>query len=154
MSSDDAEVEAALALYGASITRHDLAAVLEWDLARVERALRVLQQRLAGTGLCLRREGWDSYTLTARPKILPWSVLEQLGQVRCGRAQLPVWITALLRCIVNGGATTGLDGFIEEPDRSVGMDLLLDYELIVPTRRGYRPSDQVLYSLRLAMWQW
>jgi hypothetical protein len=34
MSSDDVQVEAALALYGASITRHDLAAVLEWDLAR------------------------------------------------------------------------------------------------------------------------
>jgi hypothetical protein len=153
MSTDDVEIEAALALYGVSITRHDLAAALEWDLARVERALRVLEQRLAGTGLCLRREGWDSYTLAARRNILPWSAREQLGQVRCGHAQLPVWTTALLRCIVNGGATRGLDDFIEEPDRSVGIDLLLNYELIVPTRRGYRASDQVAYSLRLAMWR-
>ncbi len=91
--------------------------------------------------------GWST-------NILLWSKLEQLGQVRAGRAQLPVWITALLRCIVNGGARRGLDGFIEEPDRSVGVDLLLDLGLIVPTRRGYRPSDQVLYSLRLAMWRW
>lgn len=159
MSSDDVQVEAALALYGASITRHDLAAVLEWDLARVDRALRVLAQRLAGTGLYLRREGWDSYRLTARPNILLWPVLEQLGQVRCGRAQLPVWVTTLLRCILNGDARRGLDGVIEEPDRSVGVALLLDHELIVPTRRSYRPtrrsyrpSDQVLYSLRLRPW--
>jgi hypothetical protein len=112
----------------------------------------VLAQRLAGTGLYLRREGWDSYRLTARPNILLWPVLEQLGQVRSGRAQLPVWVTTLLRCILNGDARRGLDGVIEEPDRSVGVALLLDHELIVPTRRSYRPSDQVLYSLRLRPW--
>jgi hypothetical protein len=47
----------------------------------------------------------------------------------------------------------GLDEVIDEPDRSVGVDMLLDYELIVPTRRSYRPSDQVLYSLRLRPWR-
>jgi hypothetical protein len=50
MSSDDVQVEAALALYGARLTRHDLAAALDWDLHRVERAIRVLDQRLKGTG--------------------------------------------------------------------------------------------------------
>ena len=69
MSADDAMVEAALALHGASITRHDLAVALQWELARVERALRTLDRRLATTGLRLSRDGWDSYRLTARPGI-------------------------------------------------------------------------------------
>ena len=37
MRADDVLVEAALAKHGASITRHDLAVALQWDLARVER---------------------------------------------------------------------------------------------------------------------
>jgi hypothetical protein len=48
----------------------------------------------------------------------------------------------LVSCL-NGDARRGLDEVIDDPDRSVGV---LDYELIVPTRRSYRPSVQVLYS--------
>jgi hypothetical protein len=75
----------------------------------VERALGTLDRRLAGTGLCLSRGGWDSYRLTARPG--SWGVTRQNG---CG---LPTvagcrwrpWAAALLSHIITGTATAGLN---------------------------------------------
>jgi hypothetical protein len=73
------------------------------------------------------------------------------------RGTLPAWSShgrlaqQLMEAAVSQAAGAGLNEVIDEPDRSVGV--LLDYELIVPTRRGYRPSDEVLYSLRLRPWR-
>jgi hypothetical protein len=148
MAADDAVVEAALALHGASITRHDLAVALQWELARVERALRTLDRRLAGTGLCLSRGGWDSYRLTARPGMVGSKAAEQLRLAHGGRVPLEAWAAALLSHIITGAATSGLNQDVPEPYRSTGIDELLDRELITTTRHGYRPSDEVIFQPR------
>ena len=103
MPADDTLVEAALALHGASITRHDLALALQWKLARVERALGTLDRRLAGTGLCLSRGGWDSYRLTARPGVLGSDDAERLRLAHGGRMPLEAW-AAVSRLIELGPA--------------------------------------------------
>ena len=155
MSADDTMVEAALALHGASITRHDLAVALQWELARVERALRTLDRRLATTGLRLSRYGWDSYRLTARPGILGTKAAEQLRLAHGGRAPLEAWTAALLSHIITGAATSGLSqDVVPEPYRSTGIDVLLDRGLITTTAHGYRPSDEVIVSLWLDPWQY
>jgi hypothetical protein len=157
MPADDAIVEAALALHlhGASITRHDLAIALQWDLVRVERALGTLDRRLAGTSLRLSRDGWDSYRLTARPGILGSKAAEQLRLAHGGRAPLEAWAAALLSHIITGNATSGLnEDVVPEPYRSTGIDVLLNRGLITPTAHGYRPSDEVIFSLRLDPWQY
>ena len=43
---------------------------------------------------------------------------------------------------------------VPEPYRSAGIDVLLDRELITATGRGYRPSNEVIFSLRLDPWQY
>jgi len=155
MRTDDVLVEAALAVHGASITRHDLAIALQWDLARVERALRALECRLYGTGLCLSRSGWDSYSLTARPRVLGIEEARRLRLAHGGRAPLPVWAAALLSNNITRAATKGLEGdVVPEPYRSAGIQLLLDHGLITATEHGYRPSDEVLFSLRLEPWHY
>jgi hypothetical protein len=150
MRADDVLVEAALAKHGASITRHDLAVALQWDLARVERALRALEGRLAGTGLCLSRSGWDCYRLTARPRVLGVEEARRLRLAHGGRVPLPPWAAALLSHIITGAATGGVDeDVVPEPYRSAGIDVLLDRALITATGHGYRPSNEVIFSLRL-----
>jgi hypothetical protein len=150
MHPDDVLVEAALATHGASITRHDLAISLEWDLARVERALRALQSRLAGTGLCLRRSGWDSYILTTRPRVLGAAAAQRLRLAHDARAPLPAWAAALLSEIISGNASQGFEkDIVPEPYSSVGVEVLLQRGLITATAHGYRPSDEVIFSLRL-----
>jgi hypothetical protein len=155
MHTDDVLVEAALARHGSSITRHDLAIALQWDLGRVERALRALDSRLAGTGLCLRRSGWDSYSLTARPRVLWTDEAERLRLAHGGRVPLPAWAAALLSLITSGYTRQRLDeDDAPEPYRSAGIDALFDRGLITSTGRGYRPSDEVIYSLDLNPWQY
>jgi hypothetical protein len=155
MHTDGVLLEAALARPGGSITRHDLAIALQWDLGRVERALRALDARLAGTGLCLGRSGWDSYRLTARPKVLGFEEAQRLRLAHGGRVPLPAWAAALFSIIIAGNATQGLDGDdVPEPYRSAGIDVLLGRGLITDTARGYRPSDEVIFSLGLNPWQY
>jgi hypothetical protein len=150
MPTDDVLVEAALATHGASITRHDLAVSLEWNLARVERALRALDSRLAETGLCLRRSGWDSYILTVRPRVLEAGAARRLRLAHDARVPLPDWAAALLSEIISGNAIQGLEkDIIPEPYRSVGVEVLVQRGLITATAHGYRPSDEVILSLRL-----
>ena len=72
-----------------------------------------------------------------------------------GRAPLPVWAAALLSHIITRAATKGLEGdVVPEPYRSAGIQLLLDRGLITVTEHGYRPSDEVLFSLRLESWHY
>jgi hypothetical protein len=146
MAADDAVVEAALARHGATITRHDLAVALGWELARVERALGTLDRRLATTGLRLARGGWDSYRLTPRPGVLGSKAEDHLQLAHGGRVPLEAWAAALLSHIITGAATSGLNQDVPEPYRSTGIEVLLDRGLITTTRYGYRPSDEVIFS--------
>ena len=121
----------------------------------MERALRALEGRLAGTGLCLSRSGWDSYRLTARPRVLGVEEARRLRLAHGGRVPLPPWAAALLSHIITGAATGGVDeDVVPEPYRSAGIDVLLDRELITATGHGYRPSNEVIFSLRLDPWQY
>jgi hypothetical protein len=113
------------------------------------------RQDLAGTGLCLGRSGWDSYRLTARPKVLGFEEAQRLRLAHGGRVPLPAWAAALLSVIIAGNATQGLDrDDVPEPYRSGGIDVLLGRGLITDTARGYRPSDEVIFSLGLNPWQY
>jgi hypothetical protein len=68
---------------------------------------------------------------------------------------LPPWAAALLSHIITGAATGGVDeDVVPEPYRSAGIDVLLDRALITATGRGYRPSNEVIFSLRLDPWQY
>jgi hypothetical protein len=42
---------------------------------------------------------------------------------------------------------------IPEPYRTAGIDTLLDRGLITATAHGFRPSDEVIFSLWLDRWQ-
>jgi len=131
------------------------AALADWELARVERALRTLDRRLATTGLRLSGDGWDSYRLTARPGILGSKAAEQLRLAHGGRTPLEAWAAALLSHIITGAATSGLSqDVVPEPYRSTGIDVLLDRGLITSTAHGYRPSDEVIFGLWLDPWQY
>lgn len=72
-----------------------------------------------------------------------------------GRVPLPAWAAALLSHIITGAATQRLDeDVVPEPYRSTGIDVLLDRGLITATAHGYRPSDEVIFSLRLDPWRY
>jgi hypothetical protein len=114
-----------------------------------QRALGTLDRRLAGTGLCLSRGGWDSYRLTARPGVLGSDEAERLRLAHGGRMPLEAWAAALLSHIITGAASSGLNQDVPEPYRSTGIDVLVDRGLITTTTRGYRPSDEVIFSLGL-----
>jgi hypothetical protein len=106
-------------------------------------------------GLCLSRSGWDSYRLTARPRVLGVEEARRLRLAHGGRVPLPPWAAALLSHIITGAATGGVDeDVVPEPYCSAGIDVLLDRELITATGHGYRPSNEVIFSLRLDPWQY
>jgi hypothetical protein len=93
--------------------------------------------------------------LTARPGILGSKAAEQLRLAHGGRAPLEAWAAALLSHIITGSATSGLSqDVVPEPFRSTGIDVLLDRGLITTTAHGYRPSDEVIFSLGLDPWQY
>jgi hypothetical protein len=105
--------------------------------------------------LCLSRSGWDSDRLTARPRVLGVEEARRLRLAHGGRVPLPPWAAALLSHIITGAATGGVDeNVVLEPYRSAGIDVLLDRELITATGHGYRPSNEVIFSLRLDPWQY
>ena len=80
---------------------------------------------------------------------------EQLRLAHGGRVPLEAWAAALLSHIITGAATSGLiQDVVPEPYRSTGIDVLLDRGLITTTAHGYRPSDGVIFSLRLDPWQY
>jgi hypothetical protein len=62
---------------------------------------------------------------------------------------LAAWAAALLSHIITGAASSGLNQDVPEPYRSTGIDVLVDRGLITTTTRGYRPSDEVIFSLGL-----
>ena len=98
---------------------------MQWDLARWSE-LYALEVRLAGTGRCPSRGGWDSYRLTPRPGILRSKAAEQLRLAHGDRAPLEAWAAALLSHIITGAATSGLNEDVPEPYRSTGIDVLID----------------------------
>jgi hypothetical protein len=79
---------------------------------------------------------------------------EQLRLAHGGRAPLEAWAAALLSHIITGTATSGLTEDVPKPYRSTGIDVLIDRGLITTTRHGYRPSDEVIFSLGLDPWQY
>jgi hypothetical protein len=101
------------------------------------------EQGVAGTGL--RRSGWDSYHLTTRPRVLSTEQAQRLRLAHGGRVSLSAWAAALLSHIITG---------IPEPYRTAGIDVLLERGLITATAHGYRPSDELIFSLRLDCWQY
>jgi hypothetical protein len=121
----------------------------------VERAPRTLERRLAGTGLCLRRSGWDSYRLTARSRALRTEQAHRLQRVHGGRVPLSPWAAALLSHIITGrrhprGRGGGHPRAVpHRRDRHAARPWL-----ITATARGYRPSDEVIDSLDLNPWQY
>jgi hypothetical protein len=57
---------------------------------------------------------------------------------------------AVLSEIISGNAIQGLErDIIPESYRSAGVEVLVQRGLITATARGYRPSDEVILSLRL-----
>ena len=79
---DDVATEAAIARHGDVIGRDDLATALGWSPARLLDALEVLDRWLAGTGIRLRRTGWDRYTLEPSASALPGEHVRRLARVR------------------------------------------------------------------------
>src|ERR1700730_6026669 len=79
---DDVATEAAIARHGDVIGRDDLATALGWSPARLLDALEVLDRWLAGTGIRLRRTGWDRYTLEPSASALPGEHVRRLARLR------------------------------------------------------------------------
>lgn len=81
---DDVKLEAALAEAQGFIARDVLAEALAWELARLFAAADRLGERLAGTGLALRRDA-RGYGLRPRADVLSEREETQIAR-RCGRA--------------------------------------------------------------------
>jgi hypothetical protein len=69
------------------------------------------------------------------------------------RMPLSAWAAALLSHIITGAATQAVaEDVIPEPYRRDRH--MLDRGLITATVQGFRPSDEVIFSLRLDRWQY
>jgi transcriptional regulator with XRE-family HTH domain len=98
---DDVMLEAALLELGTSVTCEDLASAFGWPLARIDRALAALRQRLASSGVRLHPIGLNRYLLAPNRRALTSDQWIQLGQSRSGHASLTLEAaTALYQIIV------------------------------------------------------
>ncbi|MDQ6674248.1 MAG: hypothetical protein M3069_26525 [Chloroflexota bacterium] len=85
---DDIALEAALLQHGEAIAQDDLAAALDWPLARVERAFAALHHRLAPTGARLHPTGVNAYVIASNRNALTTQQWIQLGRARSGHVPL------------------------------------------------------------------
>lgn len=100
--ADDVAVEAALASVGRATNRDDIAWALGWDLERVNRALRALEERLQMTGQRLGavKIGW--YSLAPADDVLPHQARANLQRAAITEFGLPLRHARLLRKLANG----------------------------------------------------
>jgi transcriptional regulator with XRE-family HTH domain len=148
-AADDIKLEAALAEHGGVLTRDDLALALGWPLARLERALLALEQRLRPTGQRLRRVGWNSYTLRPSLNALSDTQRRELHQAHSGRAALNPKVAFILLGVINAGGRESWLHRLPAADRN-GVELLIRQGLIERVGREHlAPTADVIYSLHL-----
>ncbi len=141
---DDVRVEAALAEFTGGLSRDTLAEAFGWPLDRVERALAVLDERLAPTGRRLRPIGWHRYTLAPHLGVL--TVGERTHLTRSTREGLAQDEAEAMFQIVRGFGSINL--FRTGPG-AVAVASLLRAGLIEQNRGWFVPSMDVVFSLGL-----
>ncbi len=93
---DDQAIEAALAITNSATTTTDLANALGWDLARVRRALRTLEQRQASSGIRLHEDGWQRHALRPATEHLSDEQQQALHRIGPQRRGLTLETASLL----------------------------------------------------------
>jgi hypothetical protein len=153
-AEDDITVEAALAEHGGVLTRDDLALALGWSLPRLERALLVLDQRLAPTGQRLRRVGWNSYALGPRLGALQAAQRQDLHRAHAGRVALKPAVAFVLLGVVNAASRRAEDWLYRLPQADRKAVELLMRQGLITQDAGNRllPTADVIYSLHQEAW--
>jgi transcriptional regulator with XRE-family HTH domain len=161
---DDVMLEAALLQLGTSVTREELAAAFGWPLARLERALAVLHQRLASSCARLHPVGLDRYVVAPNRRALTSDQWIQLGQSRSGHAPLTLEAaTALYQIIVlhahpslasqrRRSPVPNVWRTDERDDADEGLRQLRAQGLLDGDGPNFAPTRDVRYSTRRGRW--
>lgn len=140
---DDQTLEAALATTRAATSASDLATALEWDLARVRRALELLDERLHHTGQRLHDHGWQRHAL--RPATEHLSEQQQHALHRIGPAQRGLTAeTATLLAQVADGTITPQWRKNASASQEIALQSLLKQGLITADAHGRFQLRQVV----------
>ncbi len=150
--------EAAL---NATVTRQQLALAFGWPLARLERTLAALHQRLRPTGARLHPVGTDRYVSAPHRNALPADQWVQLGQARSGYAPLTVDAATTLyhlialhvgsppRHVRHRSAARSTWGTGEWDAADEGLRQLREQDLLDAAGPRFAASPDVRYSLGL-----
>jgi hypothetical protein len=98
---DDVVIEAALAELGRYVPVEELARALGWSLGRANAALEVLDERLATTGMLLKRKRFE-YSLGPRPSVLTGVQHAALQRTAINRWGLTLGTARVLRDALDG----------------------------------------------------
>jgi transcriptional regulator with XRE-family HTH domain len=158
---DDIILEAALLEHGATVTCQDLALAFGWPLARVERTLAALDQRLRPTGARLHPVGMDRYAVAPNRHALTAEQWIEVGQARSAHTPLTMeTATALYQIIaLNAGSfptsrrrrSTAPSRWRtdEWDDADGGLRQLRNQGLLDADGPNFSPNRDVRYSLGL-----